>query len=608
MNNETDRTADSSHQNNSLLNEVASAALKKQSTAFIYLPYISLTVVLLILLISLFFPDALYQLKSQNAQLEPKTLNALVIGGVFAILLIEFVLALLTKRRAIKQQKRLIQSNQQLWSLKQAQQRQANTYLDHKDKLQSFISDKLIEIMDYDEKFIHFKGIAAEVRHNGVISYDKIITALNIAIEQQSFLSIYESKQIDDSDEAVDFDYDQLAARKPKNQSSQSLTANSLYEDAIESIRYLWDLLDLSTADNLSLYIANKLIDCEEHYFQLSLDANKSLDSTQKIPISPTYHPQEAVLKALLMFVHDDELRRTLYLAKINHHMYREPINFNNEEFKVSLNPSEELLGNANHLVLLLENLIKNALFFNAKVPRSAGENSVYINLQSSRDAIQLNILNRGPLIDETKQEQLFKLGYSTRKSHQHHGKGLGLYFVNEIVKGYKGEIQVANSISQALNFKLKLNLINGETKEFEFVSRVTRKNTKTELLISTLQEDNWQPEATLSTETFVESITVDYQPTLGATKTGVHAQVADSAQHSKDYLARMTVLPIVANEKTIFIEPSEKRLPQWQLAISPVKNHHKIKFKPLNIDGVEFSVIIPTARSILEHPEPLVE
>ncbi len=131
---------------------------------------------------------------------------------------------------------------------KRKQQQRANQYSDHTEKLKGFIADKLIEYMDFDEKFIHFKGIAAEVRHNGVISYDKITTALNKAIEQQGFLTLYE-QQNSDSNET----------------NQQTIDALVDYQSALDAMRYLWALLDLSTADNLSMHIGNQLIDCEEN-------------------------------------------------------------------------------------------------------------------------------------------------------------------------------------------------------------------------------------------------------------------------------------------------------------------------------------------------------
>jgi len=98
---------------------------------------------------------------------------------------------------------------QELWESKKRLQLKAHTYSDHADKLKRFISDKLLEYIEYDEKFLHFKSIAAEVRHNGVISFDKVQTTL---------------QRIEDEADTPKQVSDVRAAR--------------------DAMRYLWDLLD----------------------------------------------------------------------------------------------------------------------------------------------------------------------------------------------------------------------------------------------------------------------------------------------------------------------------------------------------------------------------
>src|SRR5690625_3436392 len=140
-----------------------------------------------------------------------------------------------------------------LWESKKQLQLKAHTYSGHADRLKLFISDKLLDYIEYDEKFLHFKSIAAEVRHNGVISFDKVHTALERAASSQN-------------DDGAD------------------------YHEALAAMRYLWDLLDLSTADNLALHIGNHLSECEEHYYQRAL--NEGNDPVP-LPFEPVYSPQQ---------------------------------------------------------------------------------------------------------------------------------------------------------------------------------------------------------------------------------------------------------------------------------------------------------------------------
>src|SRR5690606_2894307 len=45
----------------------------------------------------------------------------------------------------------------ELWQSKKQLQLKAHTYSGHADKLKLFISDKLLDYIEYDEKFLHFK-------------------------------------------------------------------------------------------------------------------------------------------------------------------------------------------------------------------------------------------------------------------------------------------------------------------------------------------------------------------------------------------------------------------------------------------------------------------
>src|SRR5690606_12702815 len=102
---------------------------------------------------------------------------------------------------------------------------------------------------------------AAEVRHNGVISFDKVQTAL----------------------------------QRAAGSGAENAKPPADYQAALDAMRYLWDLLDLSTADNLALHIGNLLCECEEHYYQRLLNAEEA----EPLPYEPAYPPQRAAWRAL---------------------------------------------------------------------------------------------------------------------------------------------------------------------------------------------------------------------------------------------------------------------------------------------------------------------
>ncbi len=256
----------------------------------------------------------------------------------------------------------------QVWQSKKQLQLKAHTYAGHADKLKLFISEKLLEYIEYDEKFLHFKSIAAEVRHNGVICFDKVQTALQAHLEH--------SEYPDEAGRARD-------------------------QDAFTAMRYLWDLLDLSTTDNIALHIGNQLCECEELYYQQLLND----DASQPLPHRPDFAPRRATLRALAPLLQDSPTRLE---ALDDDHPERLVLD-EDPQFRAYLDPTEALLGNENHFVLLLENLLKNAQFFARKKAKSK-YNRVALTLGQRDSRVELAVYNRGPHIEPEAMEQIFQL------------------------------------------------------------------------------------------------------------------------------------------------------------------------------------------------------
>ena len=445
---------------------------------------------------------------------------------------------------------------------KRKQQQRANQFSDHTEKLKGFIADKLIEYMDFDEKFIHFKGIAAEVRHNGVISYDKITTALNKAIEQQGFLSLYE-QQNSDSNET----------------SQQTIDALVDYQGALDAMRYLWALLDLSTADNLSMHIGNQLIDCEENYYRLQLDQEKSLEITQSIPVSPTFEPQLALLTTFSLLIHEVQLNNRITLAKINPAILQEPFYFENEQFRISIEPTPELLGNPNHIILLLENLIKNAQFFSTKSRFKQKTDRVGIRLEPYHGYARFLIYNRGPGIEANTQQDIFKLGFSTRRTKEHHGKGLGLFFVKEIVTGYQGTIDAHNHYEELSQWILIITLLD-DTKICFPIETNTIEN---KVHVRSLFEPTWMKEFKLSFDTAISQIEVFNASSEELNPKAFRFEISD------------------ASSKQEWLDPEDSLIKRWLMNYQPQKKQYQVSFKPLSIAGVKFEIQLPTAESHLD-------
>lgn len=566
---------DPAHEDDLQLNKKYFKQINKKLATYFPLPSIVSALVIIGLLIISSTPslNAHYQIPDYLSSIAGK----IILLVIFSLVIIfDIFMFNKRKRKAVEQHSQSQKYIKKLWQSKKNLQNKANTFSGHADKLKMFISDKLLEYIEYDEKFLHFKGIASEVRHNGVISYDKVITALNKAIEQQRYLLIYEQN------EAV-----QNAKIEPNQESkttseSMTLDATAKYQNAIDAMRYLWSLLDLSTADNMSLHIGNQLIECEEHYCQLHLVAEKQLGMTQSIPLSPTFHPQVAALMTLSLFSEEPEIRNLLQLAKINQDVLNEPFELQTDLLNISLAPTEEILGNPNHVILLLENLIKNAQFFSQKVPFRQQTDRLALNLLQGDNYIEYQMYNRGPNIS-VPFDEIFKLGFSTRRSRKHHGKGLGLFFTQQIVKGYQGHVQVENIKNQSYNLVLAVGLASGESK--------------------TISLDIFAEEADLTIKKVDNSHNVQDRAKSFLFESDIPItwiKIEDSLANTVSQLEN-----IEQDSELNFTELNEGLFAKWKVHLNKFRKQHLLTVRPLDIQGVLFKVKLPTANSRLEDIEP---
>lgn len=440
------------------------------------------------------------------------------------VILFDFLVFSRTKREFHTRLQEYDNQVQEILKSKSNLQTKALKYSDHADKLKLFISDRLLEHIEYDEKYLHFKNIASEVRHNGVISYDKVKTALELAM---------------------------------KNDTSHT----SYYSDSLVSMRYLWDLLDLSTTDNISIYVANKLYEAEERYCQQVLD-----DSLKQQNYSPTFYAYDAVIGSLPDFVEKTEIRH------IKNKSRRKVVTYSGNQLQIECEKSIQLLGNINYFILLIENLLNNALFYLNKKNYGNKYARISIQLKKSKKHACLSIYNPGPLIDDETRDKIFQLGFSTRRSKENNGKGLGLYFVNQIVKGNEGTITFDNISNKNQTLELS----------------ITEENEKplVETVSITAEEDNSVScQSPASNGTFLE-----YKFKNSVTEIKI--------QTGKDIYS--LDIPDSQSEAILF-DPENTEYPRWCVEFFKLKTMNKVVFRPLNVTGVRFIVNIPTAESRLE-------
>ncbi|MCP4388771.1 MAG: sensor histidine kinase [Gammaproteobacteria bacterium] len=407
----------------------------------------------------------------------------------------------------------------------------ARTYSDHADKLKMFISERLLETIEYDEKFLHFKNIASEVRHNGVISYDKAQTALKNA------------RQICDASD------------------------KQLYREAADGLLYLWDLLDLSTTDNIALHVANQIYDCEEHYFQAQLN-----DDTEPAPYEPTFMMSHALRRALMPITENpDQLGLNQEWPKRG--------SYADDKFTIQLRTDSEMLGNENHMVLLIENLINNALFYSQQKEHRNRYSRVAITLAQRGGEVEFKVYNRGPRIKDDEKDKIYQLGFSSRRVREHHGKGLGLYFVNEITKGFEGSIEFSNIDNREGSFAVSVKLTNGEVHQHEL--EIVNANGRP-MCQPGQQKEQASKRQEWSYDAPIASI-----------------EASPQANRKPQLISELN-----PGEDSTHFDAADTQMPRWVLEVRNRKRSSKLVFLPLDARGVEFVTHFETAKSRLDNED----
>ena len=449
------------------------------------------------------------------------------------------LVAIYDARRFIKANKRYRDQLQQyrkqigeLFDTKRELGTRARTYSDHADKLKMFISERLLEYIEYDEKFLHFKNIASEVRHNGVISYDRAQTALKQA------------------------------------QQNCAPGEGQAYREAADALLYLWDLLDLSTTDNIALHVANRIYDNEEHYFQAQLNAAEAGSA----PFQPTFQMSHALRRALEPIVESADVLG-LNQAWPGTGCYSD------EQFKILLQRDSELLGNDNHMVLLIENLINNALFYARQKATPQSHNPVAISLTQDGSEGVLRVYNRGPHIAPDERDKIYQLGFSSRRIREHHGKGLGLYFVHEITRGFEGNIDFENIENRSDLVSISVKLTNGELLQQQIGIVEIAGKPMCQLLEAGEQvskRHEWSYDAPIA-----------------------------SIEVSSEAAGKPQVIAALANNKdNHYVDSGDPMRAHWMLEIKNGKRSAKLRLVPLDVRGVEFVLRFAIASSRLDHPD----
>lgn len=109
------------------------------------------------------------------------------------------------------------------------------------------------------------------------------------------------------------------------------------------------------------------------------------------------------------------------------------------------------LMGDQVHLTNIVFNLLDNALKYSTDNPH------ISVNTKNERDRLIISISDNGIGIPLRQQKMIFDKFYRvpTGDLHDVKGFGLGLYYVNSIVKAHKGAIDLRSAVGRGSTFRL---------------------------------------------------------------------------------------------------------------------------------------------------------
>lgn len=142
-------------------------------------------------------------------------------------------------------------------------------------------------------------------------------------------------------------------------------------------------------------------------------------------------------------FALDEQIRAVIVLLEPK--WSQKKLNFHVQLEKLPYTGDEELLQQ------VWINLIENAIKFS----NIGGD--IAVTASGSERAVEVEIADNGPGMDEETQQRIFDRFYQGNASHSSEGSGLGLSIVKRILELNSGEIQVKSSPNQGTSFLVRL-------------------------------------------------------------------------------------------------------------------------------------------------------
>lgn len=123
------------------------------------------------------------------------------------------------------------------------------------------------------------------------------------------------------------------------------------------------------------------------------------------------------------------------------------------DDLKFQTPEESRLLANTNHLHMILENVLDNAIRF------SQPNTPIEVKVENAGTEVKIVVIDHGEGMGEQQQETVFdKFGSTTTPEGQPHGAGLGMYLVKKLVKNEGGRVDIESSLRKGTRVTIILN------------------------------------------------------------------------------------------------------------------------------------------------------
>ncbi|WP_261510995.1 sensor histidine kinase [Chryseobacterium paludis] len=204
--------------------------------------------------------------------------------------------------------------------------------------------------------------------------------------------------------------------------------------------------------------ILHTVVDNISHEFKTPIATLKIASKALKKNLNPETLPlidrQITRLENLMSQLHEDETEEEISTTKPEDwDFFIEDLIFTYSEIQFDLKNeiSQELPFDKNLMETMVKNLCENSVKYGASI--------VKVKITQPLHHLEIEVSDNGQGMEKKELKSIFEKFYRIQSNNIHNtkGLGLGLYFIQKIIKKYNGKIEVASKLKEGTTFKIQM-------------------------------------------------------------------------------------------------------------------------------------------------------